>query len=217
MVEKKMRNMHIMKRVKVLYWPQTGWLFGMMVTTVFLWVARVAPWPALQKDIFMPTKRLFAATKTSENKQNTPSLSEECDMLNMTQNEFKMLASLGGQQRRFIALKDASARERERLQVMTGVLRKTLEKIHEKETLLARMTHVRTEEEKRMTKKLVKTFETMKPQEAASILLKMDAAHLIFVLQQLKGEKVADILAAMPPSEAAHIGVIMTNMARGVH
>lgn len=57
---------------------------------------------------------------------------------------------------------------------------------------------------------LVKTFETMKPEEAARILETLDMPILLGLIQKMKPARTAPILAKMPPEKAKDLTIAIT-------
>lgn len=88
-------------------------------------------------------------------------------------------------------LSAAERRLTERMQQMTAL-----------QTKLEQLDQVRREREEANWRGLVKTYESMRPRDAAAIFNDLESAVLIQVVDRMNARKVAPILAAMAPERA---------------
>jgi len=152
---------------------------------------------------------LQAATNSTKKKK------EKVDLLDLSPEMVQMLATLGEQQEGINRREETFEVQEKQLLVLKAELAKRLKQIEKVEQKLEAMVKEQEALDSARVKSLVKVFESMKPAQAAPILSKMDARSLLFVLTQMKGQKIAAILAQLPPEEAANISVVLTGQAQG--
>jgi flagellar motility protein MotE (MotC chaperone) len=105
------------------------------------------------------------------------------------------------------------AREREidmREKVIAAAEKRVEERIAELKTIeknIETMFGKRDEQEEQQLASLVKTYEAMKPGDAAQIFDKMDLTVTLDVISRIKPAKAAPILAAMKPERAEQVTV----------
>ena len=81
-------------------------------------------------------------------------------------------------------------------------LSERVEQLGQLQAKLEALEETRRERDEANWRGLVKTYETMRPRDAAAILNDLDQTILMQVLDRMKEAKAAPILAAMPPDRA---------------
>ncbi len=95
----------------------------------------------------------------------------------------------------------------QRIEQKLEEFRKLKAEIEQTKQKIEKMTSGFDEKEKQRLSGLVKTYETMKPKEAARIFDLMDLPVLMGVIGQMKEAKMAPILASMDPAKAKAVTV----------
>ncbi len=116
--------------------------------------------------------------------------------------ERAVLESLRGR-RTEMAQREQALQQREMLLAATE--RRLTQRLEEMATLQRRLEAARTqgsEREEAGWRQLVKTYETMRPRDAAAIFDDLDMTVLIQVVDRMREAKVAPILGAMKPERA---------------
>ena len=88
-------------------------------------------------------------------------------------------------------------------------------RVGELESLQARLEQLETarrEHDEANWRGLVRTYEAMKPKDAAAIMTDLDDSVLLPVLDRMKDAKVAPILSAMPPDRARTVTAQLAEM-----
>ena len=80
-----------------------------------------------------------------------------------------------------------------------------VEELQSLQTRLESLEAARRERDEANWRGLVRTYETMKPKDAAVIMAELDGPVLLQVLDRMKESKAAPILSAMPPDRARAI------------
>lgn len=107
------------------------------------------------------------------------------------------------------------ARERElamREQLMNVTEKRVAERVSELKDLETRLTVLltqRDEQEEMQLASLVKTYEAMKPADAAKIFNKLDRTVLLNVASRMKPAKIGAVMAAMDPARAQDLTVML--------
>lgn len=141
---------------------------------------------------------------------------KDFDVLNMTLEEFQLLTTWVNQsKKRKSSEEDMQAREQKYAIVKKEISEKVVE-LEALEKKLALLMKKKSAEEESHMKEIVKMFESMKPQVAAPIFAQLNPHVLLDILQHMKGQKTALILAQLPPGRAAKITEVMTYLAKGV-
>jgi flagellar motility protein MotE (MotC chaperone) len=89
--------------------------------------------------------------------------------------------------------------------LLAAAERRLNERVEQLATLQAKLEQLeagRRERDEANWRGLVKTYETMRPRDAASIFTELDTPVLLQVLDRMKEAKAAPILAAMTPERA---------------
>ncbi|GAC1343981.1 MAG: hypothetical protein NVSMB18_20760 [Acetobacteraceae bacterium] len=89
--------------------------------------------------------------------------------------------------------------------MLAAAERRMTERVQELAAMQAKLEQLessRRERDDTNWRGLVKTYETMRPRDAATILADMDGPVLLQVLDRMKEAKAAPILAALPPERA---------------
>ena len=98
-----------------------------------------------------------------------------------------------------------AARLDEREAILTAAERRLTERVQQLTALQAKLEQLEKDRQDRQEanwRGLVKTYEDMRPRDAAAIFNDLDSAVLIPVLDRMKDAKAAPILAAMTPERA---------------
>ena len=98
-----------------------------------------------------------------------------------------------------------AARLDEREAILTAAERRLTERVQQLTALQVKLEQLEKDRQERQEanwKGLVRTYEDMRPRDAAAIFNDLDNAVLIPVLDRMKDAKVAPILAAMTPERA---------------
>jgi flagellar motility protein MotE (MotC chaperone) len=93
----------------------------------------------------------------------------------------------------------------QREMLLAATERRLTQRLEEMATLQRRLEAVRTqgnEREEAGWRQLVKTYETMRPRDAAAIFDDLEMAVLVQVVERMREAKVAPILGAMKPDRA---------------
>ena len=100
-------------------------------------------------------------------------------------------------------------------QMITQAERKLIERadqLSKLETQLEHLEAMRREHDESNWKGLVKTYETMKPRDAASIMNDLDLPTTLQVLDRMKDAKAGMVLAAMTPDRARLVTTELAQM-----
>lgn len=96
---------------------------------------------------------------------------------------------------------------------LIGVTEKRVEErlteLKDLETRLNAMLAKREEAEEMQMTSLVKTYESMKPADAARVFNKLDRSVLLSVASRMKPQKIGAVMAAMEPSKAQDLTVML--------
>lgn len=102
-------------------------------------------------------------------------------------------------------LEARAARLEEREAIQTAAERRLTERVQQLTTLQAKLEQLEKDRQDRQEanwRGLVRTYEDMRPRDAAAIFNELDSAVMIPVLDRMKDAKAAPILAAMTPERA---------------
>ena len=105
-------------------------------------------------------------------------------------------------------LDDRSVRLDEREAMLTAAERRLSERVQQLTALQTKLEQLEKDRQDRQDanwRGLVRTYEDMRPRDAATIFNELDSAVLIQVLDRMKDAKAAPILAAMTPERARAI------------
>lgn len=133
------------------------------------------------------------------------------DPTRFSQSEIDLLQALASR-RDLLEKRERELAQREAL--LQAAERRVEEKVSELEGVkseLLRLIGKRNEEEDARLRSLVRIYEAMKPKEAAQILEKLDTDVLIGVVERMKENKVAPILAAMQPERAKAVTALLAD------
>lgn len=174
---------------------------------------QVSPLFAAEAPAAEETAQNEKEAKEDEQKEPEP---KEVDLLNMTFEEFQMLSTLAAQHNEIIRKQAAFKKKEEALNILKADIQTKIEDLEKVEKRLQFLLKEQKKKEKESMRELVKVFESMKPQESASIFSRLEPRVLLMILQRMKGVKIAAILAQLPPDQAAKITAVMTDLAQGV-
>jgi flagellar motility protein MotE (MotC chaperone) len=117
------------------------------------------------------------------------------------------------QRRQELDARDATLTARE--SVLAAAEQKLSARVGELQALQARLEALekaRKEREDTSWQGLVKTYETMKPRDAATIFNDLDMSVLLQVVDRMKEAKAAPVLAAMQPDKARDLTARLAQM-----
>jgi flagellar motility protein MotE (MotC chaperone) len=120
----------------------------------------------------------------------------------VTEAERSLLQELRGRRTEIEAKEKALAAREALLSATEHRLSSRVEELQSLQSRLEGLDTVRREKEEANWRSLVRTYETMRPRDAAAIMNDLDPAVMVPVLDRMKEAKTAAILAAMQPDRA---------------
>ena len=138
-----------------------------------------------------------------------PSSSSETEAVAQTKGEAEVLQNLGERRAELEAReKDLGLRE-QLLVAAERQLDSRLADLKQLEQKLDAMMTKRNEQEEAQVASLVKSYESMKPEDAARIFNRLERNILVDVSSRMKPAKIGAILAAMEPARAQDLTVLL--------
>lgn len=127
------------------------------------------------------------------------------DLLNLTPEEFQVLQSLVSYQKGMRQEQSALAEKEKKLEILTHTLNQKVEQLQLLKAAVEKLITGQEQKSQQYLTDIVKIYESMKPQEAAQILAALDFNITIEIVSQMKGKKASEILASLPPEQAAQL------------
>lgn len=95
------------------------------------------------------------------------------------------------------------------LEVTEGKVESKIAELRELETSLKKLVGLQSEKEETDLNRLVKVYETMKPQDAAPIIQRLDEATQVAIMGRMKESKMAAIFAKMEDDTPQNLTVLL--------
>ena len=173
-------------------------LYGLGILVLFL----ITIWIGFEtKKSLAPFKIRQASARESQ------SSSDEVESLLIPGSEIdiKILAALKERKERLGEQEESLKVEEERLSMLKQDIEDKLKKLKNIEKNIEKMIKVKDESDLAKLKHLVKVYESMRPEEAAPLIEKMDQQIVVKLLSKMKGKIAGKILASVDPSQAVRI------------